>query len=88
VRLNRTKGKVLWMRAHFAGRLRAEIRATGTGSCVILVRRGDEPIRESPVECDPEAARQAADEAVREVYPHACTEADCGAWVAMDGAKT
>jgi hypothetical protein len=70
------------MRAHFDGRLRAEIRAHGAG-CLVLVRRGDEPIRETRLAADPEAARDAADDIVRDAFPHTCGNADCGDWVPM-----
>ena len=86
LRLNRTKGAVVWMRAHFDGRLRVEIRADREG-CVVLVRRGDEPMRETRLKVAPEAARDAADEIVREVFPHTCVNAECGEWVEMAAAK-
>ena len=75
------------MRAHFAGRLRVEIRADERGFTAIYVRRGDEPIREIPITGNPDAARQLADDVVREIYPHTCTGAECGPWVAMTKAK-
>jgi hypothetical protein len=75
------------MRAHFAGRLRVEIRTDERGASAIYVRRGDEPIRETPITGDPAAARPLADDIVREVYPHACGSAECGSWVAMTAAK-
>ena len=87
LRLNRTRGAILWMRAHFEGRLRVEIRSAEAGSCVVLVRRGDEPIRETRLATDAEAARAAADETIRELFPHECSGAECGAWVPMDPAK-
>jgi hypothetical protein len=74
------------MRAHFAGRLRAEIRADERGSSAIYVRRGDEAIRETPITGDPAAARPQADEIVREVYPHECGD-ECGSWVEIKPAK-
>ncbi len=86
MRLNRTRGDVLWMRAHFDGRLRVEIRGADAAACVVLVRRGDEPIREARLAVAADAARPAADEITREIYPHECS-AQCGAWVAMDPAR-
>ena len=80
LRLDRRKGIVVWMRAHFDGRLRVEIRDQ-RGGCVVLVRRGDEPMRETKMAIDPMAARDAADDLVREVFPHTCGNADCGEWV-------
>ena len=70
------------MRAHFDGRLRVEIRSDRGGS-VVLVRRGEEPMKESRLALAPAAAREAADEIVREVFPHTCGNADCGEWVEM-----
>ncbi len=87
MRLNRTRGEILWMRAHFDGRLRAEIRASDRGSCVVLVRRGDDPIRETRLSVDAEAARDTADAIIVELFPHECTSAACGSWVAMGAAK-
>lgn len=87
LRLNRTRGAILWMRAHFDGRLRVEIRAAETGSCIVLVRRGDEPIRETRLAVEAEAARAAADAMIVELFPHVCSGAECGAWVAMDPGK-
>ncbi len=87
MRLKRARGTVLWMRAHFEGRLRVEIRTDERGASVIYVRRGDEPIRETPVTGDLEAARRLADDMVREVYPHECDSAECGSWVAMKAPK-
>jgi hypothetical protein len=87
VRLNRTRGEILWMRAHFDGRLRAEIRGSDSGSCVVLVRRGDEPIRETRLSVDAEAARDTADQIIGELFPHTCTSNECGSWVAMRAAK-
>jgi hypothetical protein len=87
VRLSRTRGELQWMRAHFDGRLRAEIRGADRGACVVLVRRGDEPIRETRLAMDAEAARPAADAITLELYPHECTGAQCGAWVAMSRGK-
>ena len=83
MRLNRTRGEILWMRAHFDGRLRAEIRASDPGSCVVLVRRGDEPIRETRLAVEAEAARDTADQIIGELFPHACSSSECGSWVAM-----
>jgi hypothetical protein len=74
------------MRAHFTGRLRVEIRTDERGASAIYVR-GDESIRETPITGDPAAARQLADDIVREAYPHTCTGAECGPWVAMGPAK-
>jgi hypothetical protein len=85
--LNRTRGEILWMRAHFEGRLRAEIRGSDRGSCVVLVRRGDEPLRETRLSVDAEAARETADRIIGELYPHSCASAECGSWVAMGTAK-
>ena len=82
LRLNRTKGAVVWMRAHFDGRLRVEIRAD-RGGCIVLVRRGDEPMRETRLGVGPPDARAAADDIVREIFPHTCSNADCGEWVEM-----
>ena len=73
------------MRAHFDGRLRVEIRSDRGGS-VVLVRRGDEPMKEARLPQAPAAARDAADEIVREVFPHTCGNADCGEWVEMAAA--
>ena len=73
------------MRAHFDGRLRVEIRADRGGS-VVLVRRGDEPMKEKHLTEPPAAAREAADEIVREVFPHTCGNADCGEWVEVAAA--
>lgn len=87
MRLNRTRGEILWMRAHFDGRLRVEIRGSDRGSCVVLVRRGDEPIRETRLLVDAEAARETADQVIGELFPHHCTSAECGSWVAMGAAK-
>jgi hypothetical protein len=87
VRLNRTRGEILWMRAHFDGRLRAEIRGAGGGSCVVLVRRGDEPMRETRLALDAERARDAADQIIGDLFPHTCTTAECGSWVAMGTAR-
>lgn len=87
MRLKRARGTVLWMRAHFAGRLRVEIRTDERGASAIYVRGGDELIRETPITGDLEAARQLADDIVREVYPHTCTGAECGSWVAMTPPK-
>lgn len=87
MRLNRNRGAILWMRAHFDGRLRVEIRGTDGGGCLVLVRRGDEPIREARFAADPEAARDPADAIMLELYPHECSGAQCGAWVAMDPGK-
>jgi hypothetical protein len=84
VRLNRTRGALLFMRAHFDGRLRVEIRGADKGNCVILVRRGDEPIRETRLAAEADAARPAADAVLLELFPHECRDAQCGAWVAMD----
>ena len=75
------------MRAHFDGRLRAEIRTSERGSCVVLVRRGDEPIREARLALEAEGARDTADQLILELYPHHCTSAECGSWVAMGAAK-
>jgi len=75
------------MRAHFDGRLRAEIRGSALGSCVVLVRRGDEPLRETRLTVDAEGARATADQIIGELFPHACTSAECGSWVAMGAAK-
>ena len=86
LRLNRTKGAVVWMRAHFDGRLRAEIRAD-RGGCIVLVRRGDEPMKETRLTVEPKAARDAADDIVREAFPHTCLNADCGEWVEVAAAK-
>jgi hypothetical protein len=36
---------------------------------------------------DAEAARETADQVIRELYPHACSSAECGSWVAMGAAK-
>jgi len=83
VRLSRTRGDILWMRAHFEGRLRVEIRGSDRGSCVILVRSGDEPIRETRITGEAEAARETADRIIGELYPHSCGSAECGSWVAM-----
>jgi hypothetical protein len=87
LRLNRTKGAVVWMRAHFDGRLRVEIRGAGRDSCVVLVRRGDEPMRETRLAVDAASARDAADGIVREIFPHTCSNADCGDWVEMAPAR-
>lgn len=84
--MKRARGTVLWMRAHFAGRLRVEIRTDERGASAIYVR-GDESIRETPITGDPEAARQLADDIVREIYPHACADEECGSWVAMGPRK-
>jgi hypothetical protein len=86
VRLNRTRGELLFMRAHFDGRLRVEIRGADESACVVLVRRGDEPIRETRLAMSAEAARPSADAITRELYPHDCS-AQCGAWVAMTPGK-
>ena len=86
LRLNRTRGVVAWMRAHFDGRLRVEIRADRGGS-VVLVRRGEEPMREARLSVAPAGAREAADDIVREVFPHTCGNADCGEWVELVTAK-
>jgi hypothetical protein len=86
VRLNRTRGEIHWMRAHFDGRLRAEVRGSDRGSWV-LVRRGDEPIREARVSVDAEAARETADRIILELFPHDCTDAECGSWVALAAGK-
>jgi hypothetical protein len=75
------------MRAHFEGRLRAEIRASDRGSCVVLIRRGDEPMRETRLSMDAETARPTADQLIAELFPHTCTSAECGSWVAMGAAK-
>ena len=83
MRLSRTRGAILWMRAHFDGRLRVEIRAVEPGSCVVLVRRGDEPMRETRLAVEAEAARAPADAIVLELFPHECSGAECGSWVAM-----
>ena len=88
MRLNRTRGAILWMRAHFDGRLRVEIRSAEAGSCVVLVRRGDEPIRETRLATDAEAARGPADAIVLELFPHDCSGAGCGAWAAMTRGTT
>ena len=72
-----------WMRAHFDGRLRVEIRSQRGAGCLVLVRRGDEPMREARLDIDPSDARDPADEIVREVFPHTCGNADCGEWVEM-----
>ena len=85
--MKRARGTVLWMRAHFAGRLRVEIRTDERGASAIYVRRGDEPISETPITGDLEVARELADDIVREVYPHTCTGAECGSWVAMTPPK-
>jgi hypothetical protein len=74
------------MRAHFDGRLRVEIRAD-RGGCVVLVRRGDEPMRETRLASEADASREAADEVVRDVFPHTCGNADCGDWVPMAARK-
>jgi hypothetical protein len=74
------------MRAHFDGRLRVEIRSDRGGS-VVLVRRGDEPMKEARLPQAPDAAREAADDLVREVFPHTCGNADCGEWVQVAAAK-
>ena len=87
MRLNRTRGAVLWMRAHFDGRLRVEIRAAEPGSCVVLVRRGDEPIRETRLDVSADAARAPADVILLELFPHDCTGQECGAWVEMNARK-
>ena len=71
------------MRAHFEGRLRAEIRASEPTSCVVLVRRGDDPIRETRLAVPAAAARDAADALIRELFPHECTPAACGSWVEL-----
>ena len=83
LRLSRTRGAILWMRAHFDGRLRVEIRAAEAGSCVVLVRRGDEPIREARLAVEPGAARGPADALLLELLPHQCGDAECGAWVEL-----
>lgn len=75
------------MRAHFDGRLRVEIRAAEAGGCVVLVRRGDEPIRESPLAMGADVARTPADAIVLEAFPHDCSGEECGSWVEMDAAK-
>lgn len=75
------------MRAHFDGRLRVEIRGIETGVCLVLVRRGDEPIRETRVPGDPDAARPAADALLLELFPHDCRGVQCGAWVSMTPGK-
>ncbi len=75
------------MRAHFDGRLRVEIRGAGRGSCVVLVRRGDEPMRETRLAVDASSAREAADGIVRDIFPHTCSNADCGEWVEMAAAR-
>jgi hypothetical protein len=75
------------MRAHFEGRLRAEIRASDPGSCVVLVRSGDEPIREARVPMEAAAAREPADRIIDELFPHACESSGCGSWVAMVARK-
>ena len=87
MRLSRTRGDILWMRAHFEGRLRVEIRRSDRGACVVLVRSGDEPLRETKLPVEPEAARESADQIIRELYPHTCASAECGSWVAMTPAK-
>ncbi len=87
MRLNRTRGEIRFMRAHFEGRLRVEIRASDPASCFVLVRRGDEPIRETRLAIDAEAAREAADGIIHELFPHTCTSAECGSWVAMGAAR-
>jgi hypothetical protein len=87
VRLNRTKGAVLWMRAHFDGRLRVEIRGTDRGGSIVLVRRGHEPMREAELGVAADAARDAADTIVQEVLPHDCRGSECGSWVAMGAVK-
>ena len=68
------------MRAHFEGRLRVEIRADRGGS-TIVVRRGDEPLREERLPVPPGDARETADAILREAFPHTCANADCGEWV-------
>lgn len=87
MRLNRTRGALLWMRAHFEGRLRVEIRAGEPGSCVVLVRRGDEPIRETSIAAEADAARVTADALLLEAFPHDCRGEECGSWVQMNAAK-
>ena len=83
MRLSRTRGPILWMRAHFDGRLRVEIRAADPGSCVVLVRRGDEPIRESRLAVEGDAARVPADALLLELFPHECGSEECGSWAEM-----
>ena len=87
MRLSRTRGDILWMRAHFEGRLRVEIRGSDRGACVVLVRSGDEPIRETRLSVEAEAARETADQMMGELYPHSCASAGCGSWVAMTPGK-
>jgi len=87
LRLNRTRGALLWMRAHFDGRLRVEIRAAEPGSCVVLVRRGDEPIRETRLVAEADGAREPADAILLEAFPHDCRGEECGAWVEMNATK-
>jgi hypothetical protein len=86
VRLSRTRGELLFMRAHFDGRLRVEIRGADPAACIVLVRRGDEPIRETRLAVSAAGARPAADAIIRELYPHDCG-AQCGAWVEMAPGK-
>lgn len=76
------------MRAHFDGRLRVEIRAAEPGSCVLLVRSGDEPIRESRLAASADAARDAADALLLELFPHECGSEECGSWAAMSAPKS
>ena len=87
MRLDRTRGDIRFMRAHFEGRLRAEIRASDPGSCVVLVRRGDDPIRETRLASSAEAARETADGIIHELFPHTCTRAECGDWVEVTRPK-
>ena len=87
MKLDRTRGDMRFMRAHFEGRLRAEIRASDGGSCVVLVRRGDDPIRETRLAMGAEAARDSADSIIHELFPHVCTRAECGDWVEVTRPK-
>ena len=41
----------------------------------MLVRRGDEPIRETRLAVDAERARDTADGIIVELFPHACSSA-------------
>ncbi len=75
------------MRAHFAGRLRVEIRSAEAGSCVVIVRRGDEPMRETRLAVEAEAARAPADDITLELVPHECGAEECGSWVEMTPAR-
>jgi hypothetical protein len=75
------------MRAHFEGRLRVEIRAGEPGSCVVLVRRGDEPIRETRTATEADAARGPADAMLLEAFPHDCSGEQCGSWVEMNATR-